>query len=161
MNDQIVPVEPGELCDRDLSLILESFGINQVHRTPTYQFQMRRTQTGETLGTIRLRIGSSEHIHRYAGHIGYSVLPEHRGHRMAARSVLLLTPLAAKLEIDPLWITCDPENMASRRSLELAGAEFVEIVEVPSDCIIHQSGHPKKCRYRLSTGDSAQLHCGS
>ena len=66
--------------------------------------------------------------------------------------ILLLMPLARRLRIDPLWITCDPENLASRRSLELAGAEFVEVVSVPEDCVIYQSGHRRKCRYRLAVG---------
>jgi len=72
-----------------------------------------------------------------------------RGHRYAARAVRLLLPLARRLGLDPLWITCDPENAASRRTLELAGAELVETVDVPPDCVIFQSGHPRKCRYRL------------
>jgi predicted acetyltransferase len=88
----------------------------------------------------------------YAGHIGYGVHPLYRGHRYASRSVRLLMPLARRLGLDFLWITCDPENSASRRSLELAGAQFVEIVNVPEDCVIHQSGYPQKCRYRLDLG---------
>ena len=55
-------------------------------------------------------------------------------------------------EIETLYITCDPENVASRRSFELAGAEFLEIVDVPADCIIHKTGHPLKCRYRIDLG---------
>jgi tagatose 1,6-diphosphate aldolase len=52
--------------------------------------------------------------------------------------------------IDPLWITCDPDNAASRRSLELAGAEFMEVVDVPEDCGIRKyGGKLRKCRYRL------------
>ena len=39
--------------------------------------------------------------------------------------------------------------MASRRSLELAGVRFIEIVNVPEDCVIDQTGHTQKCRYRL------------
>ena len=58
--------------------------------------------------------------------------------------------LNGEFNLDPLWITCDPENIASRRTLELAGAKFVEIVDVPENCIIHRNGHPRKCRYRLS-----------
>jgi predicted acetyltransferase len=58
-------------------------------------------------------------------------------------------PLARKHGLNPLWLTCDPDNLASRRSCELAGAKLVEIVDVPALCIIHRSGHPKKCRYRL------------
>ena len=61
----------------------------------------------------------------------------------------VLIPVAKQLGFKSLWITCDPDNVASRRSLELAGAQFVEIVEVPEDCIIHKYGHPRKCRYRI------------
>jgi predicted acetyltransferase len=94
-------------------------------------------------------VASTPHIEHYAGHVGYSVDPLHRGHRYASRSLRLLAPLARRLGLDPLWITCDPENLASRRTLDLAGAAFVEVVDVPVDCVIHQSGHPCKCRYRL------------
>jgi tagatose 1,6-diphosphate aldolase len=60
-----------------------------------------------------------------------------------------LIPFARRIGFGYLWITCDPDNWSSRRSLELAGAEFVEVVDVPKDCVIHQSGHPRKCRYLL------------
>ena len=104
----------------------------------------------EEMGTINLRIGSTVHLERYAGHIGYGVHPPHRGRHYAARSVNLLLPLAYRHGISPIWITCDPENGASRRSLEIAGAEFVEIVDVPEDCGIRKyGGKLRKCRYRL------------
>jgi hypothetical protein len=56
------------------------------------------------------------------------------------------------LRLDPLCITCDPDNAASRRTCELARAVFVEIVDVPETCIIHRTGHKKKCRYWLELG---------
>jgi tagatose 1,6-diphosphate aldolase len=85
----------------------------------------------------------------YAGHVGYAVGERHRGHRYAERALRLLLPAAKRLGLDPLWVTCDPENVASRRTLERLGARLVEEVEVPSDCVISQSGHPRKCRYRI------------
>jgi len=142
-------MDPGELRDGQLRLELAAYGVHPVHRAPTYHFRMMHAQTAEEIGAIRLRVGSSPHIERYAGHIGYSVHAAHRGHHYASRSVRLLMPFARRLGLGPLWITCDPENAASRRTLELAGAHFVEIVDVPRDCVIHQSGHPQKCRYRL------------
>jgi predicted acetyltransferase len=70
--------------------------------------------------------------------------------RYAARATRLLMPsLARKYGLNPLWLTCDPDNLASRRSCERACAKLVEIVDVPEGCIIHRSGHPGKCRYRL------------
>lgn len=149
------PIAPGELRDNDLKLELASFTDHQVHKVPTYYFRMLHSETGEELGGINLRIASTPHIERYAGHVGYGVHPQHRGHRYATRALRLLLPLAKKLQIDPLWITCDPENKASQRTAELAGARFVETVDVPKECLIFQNGHPKKCRYRLSTGSDA------
>jgi predicted acetyltransferase len=110
---------------------------------------MLHAHSREDLGNINLRVSSNLHIEPYAGPVGYTVHPAHRGHKYAARSLRLLIPFARELRLDPLWITCDPENLAFRRSCEVAGAKFVEIVDVPESCIIHRSGHKQKCRYRL------------
>lgn len=148
-NEHPMEGDPGHLQDGDLWLELVEFAPHRVHRVPAYHFRMMHAGTGVEIGSINLRVASTPHIERYAGHVGYSVVPAHRGHRYAARSVQMLVPFARRLGLDPLWITCDPENRASRRTLELAGAKFVEVVDVPEDCIIYRSGHPRKCRYRL------------
>ena len=138
-----------ERRDRDLRLQFLQFAQHPVHRVATYFFRMVHAHTGEELGKINLRLGSSPHIERYAGHVGFLVYEAHRGHRYAARSVRLLASIARELGFVSLWITCDPGNNASRRSLELAGAELIETVDVPADCVIFQSGQLRKCRYRL------------
>jgi tagatose 1,6-diphosphate aldolase len=140
----------GELCEGDLRLVLSEIAPHIYHKVPTFFFRMIASPTGAEVGNINLRVGSTPHIERYAGHIGYGVHEAFRGRHYAARSVLLLIPLARRVGLDPLWVTCDPENIASRRSLELAGAEFVEIVDVPADCgILKHGNRPRKCRYRL------------
>jgi predicted acetyltransferase len=150
MDEAIEIVRSLELQHGDLELRFSDYSVHSFHRVPTYFFRMLSRYSENELGTINLRVGSNMHIERYAGHIGYGVHPSHRGHHYAARSVTLLVPLARRLNIDPLWITCDPENEASRRSLEIAGAKFVEIVEVPKDCGIRRfGGKMRKCRYRL------------
>jgi predicted acetyltransferase len=135
--------------DEVLVLNAVDFAPHPVHKVPTLFFQIVRLYSGQRVGEINLRLGSNLHIERYAGHIGYTIDPAHRGHRYVARAVRLLIPLAREHGISPLWLTCDPENVASRRSCELAGAQFIEIVDVPESCIIHRSGHSRKCRYRL------------
>jgi predicted acetyltransferase len=150
MDEAMKVVRSLELRHGDLELRLSDYSVHSVHRVPTYFFRMLSRYSEEELGTINLRLGSNAHIERYAGHIGYGVHAAHRGHHYAARSLSLLVPLARRLNLDPLWITCDPENKASRRSLDIAGAEFVEIVEVPKDCGIRRfGGKMHKCRYRL------------
>lgn len=138
-----------ELRDGELSLALSAFEPHPFHKVPTYSFRMLDAVTGSEMGHINLRVGSTAHVERYAGHIGYGVHPSFRGHHYSGRSVRLLLPLARELQLNPLWITCDPDNLASRRTLEWVGAEFVEVVDVPADCAIHQRGHKQKCRYRI------------
>jgi len=143
--------DPGRLVDGDLELVLYEryWGDPAQGKVPAYRFLMTRVRDGEELGSIELRVGNTGTIVLYAGHIGYGVEPLHRGHHYAARSVRLLLPLAHRHGLDPVWITCNPDNLASRRTCELAGAEFVEVVDVPPDNDMYRQGERKKCRYRL------------
>jgi tagatose 1,6-diphosphate aldolase len=150
IDEALEVLRPLNLRNGDLELSLVDFSVHSFHKVPTYSFHMQSISRGEKMGQINLRVGSTLHVEQYAGHIGYSVHALYRGHHYAARSVTLLLPLARRLGIDPLWITCDPENGASRRSLEIAGAAFVEIVDVPATCGIRKfGGKLRKCRYRL------------
>ena len=150
MKEVIQVVRSLKLRHGDLELRLADYSVHTHHQVPTYFFRMMSENRNVELGRVNLRIGSTLHVERYAGHIGYGVHPAYRGHHYAARSVQLLLPVARTLGIDPMWITCDPENMASRRSLEIAGAKMIEIVDVPEDCGIRKyGGKARKCRYRL------------
>ena len=150
MDEAIQAVRPLSLRHGDLELRLSDYSTHSFHRVPTYFFRMMSIARETELGKINLRIGATRHLEFYAGQIGYVVHPGYRGHHYAARSLMLLLPLARWHQLDPLWITCDPENLASRRSLELAGAEFIEIVDVPIDCGLRKyGGKLRKCRYRL------------
>jgi predicted acetyltransferase len=144
--------DPGLLVDDDLELMLVSKhngDPRQIH-VPVYIFNMiliGRPQI--VMGRLSLRIGHTEHIEMYAGHIGYTVEPAHRGHHYAARSCRLVLPLAKDHEIDPLWITCNPDNIASRRTCEILGATLMEIVPIPADDPLYQADTKWKCRYSL------------
>ena len=142
--------EPGRLVDHDLTLILTEKrpGNPVLDYAPAYRFKMMLTGQNVEMGAIDLRISNNHHIVMYAGHIGYSVYPAYRGHHYAARSVLLLLPLARSHDLNPLWITCNPDNYASRRSCELAGFELVEIVDLPPNTDMYLEGERQKCRYR-------------
>ena len=143
--------DPGRLVDGDLVLVLvEEFpGDPAIKYVPAYKFKMVLTEQNTEIGHIELRIGNSDHIVMYGGHLAYSVSPEHRGHHYAARACRLLFPLATSHRLKTLWITCNPDNVASRRTCELAGATLVEIVDLPEDTDMYQRGERQKCRYRL------------
>jgi len=143
--------DPGRLIDGDLELVLveKRPGDPSRNHVPAYKFKMTLAGQGVEVGAIELRVGDSDHIVMYAGHVGYRVNPEHRGHRYAARACRLLLALARRHGLETLWITCDPDNVASRRTCELAGAELVRIVDLPQDTDMYQRGERRKCRYRL------------
>ena len=143
--------DPGRLIDGDLELVLveKCPGDSTVGHVPAYRFRMTLAGRDEEIGSIELRVGNTEHIVTYAGHIGYRVDPEHQGRRYAARACKLLLPLARQAGFKTLWITCNPDNIASRRTCEIIGAELVEIVDLPEDTDMYQEGKRQKCRYRL------------
>ena len=142
---------PGTLIDGDLRLVLAGKypGAPKEGVVPVYRFKMTLVGSREEIGRIDLRVGNTRYIVMYAGHIGYRVHPKYRGHHYAARSCRLLIPLARSHGLRTLWITANPDNFASRRTCELAGAEFVEIVDLPEDTDLYRMGDRQKCRYRL------------
>ena len=151
MESEFEFLDPGPLVDGELRLELVTTTPADPPRgwVPDYTFHMFVDGDPEPAGRISLRIGNTEDIRRYFGHIGYGVEPEHRGYRYAARACALLLPLARRHGFETLWITCDPDNVASRRTCERAGATLVEVVDVPPHLEINQRGDRLKCRYRL------------
>lgn len=141
----------GILRDRDLYLALtQRTPLNSFPGyVPTYHFEMRQNGSYGVAGRISLRVANTPEIVLYLGHIGYGVEPEYRGQHFAGRSCKLLFPLARQHHLNPLWITCNPDNWASRRSCELAGGVMVEIVDVPPQNSLYQRGETRKCRYRI------------
>jgi tagatose 1,6-diphosphate aldolase len=88
----------------------------------------------------------------YGGHIGYAVDLEHRGHHYAERACRLVLALAKAHGLDTIWITCNPDNVPSRRTCERLDATLVEIVRLPEDSDMYQEGDREKCRYRVDLG---------
>jgi len=146
-------LDPGRLADGDLELALAATLPANPEKglLPAYKFDMRRVGDNAKVGEIGLKIGTPPN---HLGHLWYRVFPDYRGNRYAARACRLLIPLARRHGIDPLWITCREENVASRRTCELAGAEFVEMVEAPEGYQDWLGPVRHKCRYRLYTSGS-------
>jgi predicted acetyltransferase len=75
----------------------------------------------EYLGGIAIRHRLTPRLRDYGGHIGYDVRPSarRRGHATAMLAAAL--PVANVLGIDPALVTCDEDNIASRKVIEANG----------------------------------------
>lgn len=125
-------LEPGVLIDGELKLILKETCPYDPEKglVPAYKFEMVNIITWETMGDIDLRIGLTDKLREFGGHIGYEVYEKYRGNHYAARSCRLLFPLIRQLEINPVIITCDPKNIPSARTIESLGAKLIITKEI-------------------------------
>lgn len=115
---------------------------------PVYSFNVVVHATGSLAGGVRLRVGYTDDTVRYYGHIGYTIDEAYRGRRYAVRACRLIQPVIIDHGLDVVWITCNPDNWASRKTCEHLGCELIEIVQVPPANPMYLRGDREKCRYR-------------
>jgi predicted acetyltransferase len=78
---------------------------------------------GEFCGAINFRHqpGSETLPPHVSGHIGYAVVPWKQRHGYATRALRLMLPIAAAAGLAWVDLTCDADNIASRRVIEANG----------------------------------------
>lgn len=86
-------------------------------------------QGGEYVGRISLRHTLNEQLLTWGGHIGYGVRPTWRRRGVATAALALMLPIAAGMGIDPVLVTCDIDNEASRRTIERNGGVYEDTRE--------------------------------
>lgn len=93
----------------------------------------------EYLGRATLRHELTDALLTWGGHIGYAVRPSARRQGFASAGLRCMLALADRRGIDPVLVTCDVDNVASRRVIERAGGEYEDTREgkrrywVPTD----------------------------
>ncbi len=143
-------LDTGFLQDEEIILKLERTADEDPEKgwLPAYYFAICDRQ-GDKMGVCDLRVGHNRNIY-YGGNIGYRVYEPYRGHHYAGKACRLLFELARRHGMDGLIITCNPDNLASRKTCEYAGLRLAEIVELPEDNDMRiQSGETEKCIYRI------------
>lgn len=81
------------------------------------------------LGRISLRHELNELLYSWGGHIGYAVRPGARGHGYALAALTAMLERCRARGIDPVLVTCDPDNVPSRRTIERAGGVYEDTRE--------------------------------
>jgi predicted acetyltransferase len=81
-------------------------------------------ESDEFLGRLSIRHQLTPWLRDYGGHVGYDVKPSARRRGHATTMLRQALPWCRELGIDPVLVTCDVDNVASRRVIEKAGGQF-------------------------------------
>ena len=114
---------------------------------PGYRFDICLPD-GTKAGVCDLRIGHSTRVY-YGGNIGYAVDENYRGHHYAAKACRLLLQLARAHDMEYLYITCNPGNRASARTIALAGGQYIETAYLPQEHDLYRRGERQAMIYRF------------
>lgn len=120
----------------------DSKGISQ-----EYKFKILLHNSNDIIGHINLRIGNTETILKYRGHIGYAIDEQYRGNKFAAKACRLIRQVAKDNGLNSVIITCNPDNYASRKTCENLGARLIEVIDIPETSDSYSLNVTQKCRY--------------
>jgi len=130
---------PESLADGDLELVLKSMtGYDPIKCwIPQYNFEMIHQCSKEYIGRIHLRVGLTDSLKDYGGHIGYEVTENFRGNRYSSRACRLLFPLCRQLQLQPIVLTCAPDNLPSNKTILSIGGQLYasKIVQTENDVL--------------------------
>ena len=115
---------------------------------PTSVFWHHELGRNEKIGECDLRVGMNDELY-YAGNIGYRIYEPYRGHGYAYEAAKMLMRIAREIHgFDEIILTCSPDNIASRKTLEKLGGVLVETVNVPSWHWLYKRGETVKQIWR-------------
>jgi predicted acetyltransferase len=92
---------------------------------------------GEIVGRVSIRHELNEHLEREGGHIGFTVIPDHRRRGYASQILRRSLDLLAADGLATALLTCDDDNVASAATIERCGGELVGRVEVNGVLVRH------------------------
>lgn len=138
-----------EFVYEDIELKLFEYIDNIKDWSPYYIFSIYIKGKNEEIGRIVFRLGDDRE-HEYAGHIGYSIEKCYQGHYYAYKACKSLLPFIKSQGYSHVLITCSPENIASKKTIEKLGCHFLGMKTIPHHLRKNFAvGETEKCIYSL------------
>ncbi len=89
-----------------------------------------RLSDQKLVGMVNIRHYLNEELSKFGGHIGYSIRPTERNKGYAHEQLKLALKICDELSINPILLTCNKDNEASRKTIIKAlGIKENEVVE--------------------------------
>jgi len=115
---------------------------------PYFHFRIHN-EAGTTVGHMNFRTGNTRHLLLCAGHIGYGILPEHRGASLSYHACIAIRPFVRSF-YHSVILTAAPDNTPSLRVIEKLKAKPLGEITVPKDDPAYAHGARIKLRYEWS-----------
>ena len=97
------------------------------------QFICVRPYDNRLVGMMQVRHEFNEYLEKYAGHVGFSVLPSERNKGYGTWMLKNTLPFCKEIGINRLLVVCDPRSEASRRVIEKNGGVYESTVFDPEE----------------------------
>lgn len=148
MTPSELPRPPGDMEYGDVRLAFAEFTQGNARKglVPGYRFRIVGAD-GADVGHLSFRVGDTEHVSQFVGHIGYGIHPAHRGHGYAGKACMAVAGFVSEVS-GTVIMTADPDNTPSIRTIEGIGADYINEVAVPKSDPQYASGSRRKQRYR-------------
>jgi predicted acetyltransferase len=88
------------------------------------------------VGRVSIRHVLNDFLATVGGHIGYGVVPSERRKGYGTKLLNLALPVAAALGISRVLVTCDDDNIGSRKIIEKNGGVFENSIQDASSMIV-------------------------
>lgn len=102
------------------------------HLVPATQFLFIRKCDNKLLGMLQVRHCFNDFLEKYAGHIGYSVIPSERRKGYAKEMLKMALPFCREIGMDKVLISCVDGNIGSERAILANGGIYEATVYEPN-----------------------------
>jgi predicted acetyltransferase len=85
---------------------------------------------GKIIGRLSLRHQLNDFLRSHGGHIGYGVVPSERKRGYASEMLRQALPLCVGLGIEQVLMTCEIDNIASRKGIEKNGGVYNSSIDL-------------------------------
>lgn len=147
---------PPEIIHRQVRVVFVEMTEGDLSRgfVPGYRFRVL-DRLGREVGHLHFRVGDTPHVRLAAGHIGFGILKEHRGHGYAGQACIALASWMSTIS-PVVLITADPDNLASIRTITAIGGRFLDEVDVPEGDPHFLRGSLRKKRFEWWPGEFSE-----
>jgi predicted acetyltransferase len=131
-----------ELCDQKDRTKLKT------GRVPASEFWL--IDDDEFIGRLSVRHELNEYLLKMGGHIGYEIRPSKRRQGYGTKILRLGLEKARELGLLKVLVTCDEDNIGSKKIIEHNGGIFENAIEIEGDPV-------KKLRYWIDIQRSSKI----